>query len=56
MCYQNIIIELKALQRISNVELAQVINYLRATNMHRALLLNFGEPSLRVRRFVNNYE
>jgi PD-(D/E)XK nuclease superfamily len=37
----------------SSVEEAQVINYLKATGFHVALLLNFGCSSLQYKRFVH---
>ena len=35
-------------------EKAQVINYLKASNLHRALLLNFGSKRLQHKRLVFN--
>lgn len=52
ICYDNIIIELKALSAISGVEEAQVINYLKATSYVCALLINFGAPSLEYKRSI----
>ena len=56
VCYGEVIVELKALQKLSGVEEAQVINYLKATNLNRALLLNFGAPSLQHKRLVFNLQ
>ena len=54
VCYEQIIVELKALQKLTGVEEAQVINYLKATGLNRGLLLNFGAPSLQHKRLVLN--
>jgi len=54
VCYGKIIIELKALSKLSDIERAQVINYLKATGYELGLLANFGETSLKVERFCNS--
>ena len=55
LCYGDVIVELKAIRKLNKLEEAQVLHYLRATNCTRALLLNFGQPSLQIIRFVNGY-
>ncbi|MGH9429840.1 MAG: GxxExxY protein [Terriglobia bacterium] len=53
VCYQQIIVELKALAQLSGVEEAQALNYLKATRFRVALLLNFGSRGkLEWRRLV----
>jgi GxxExxY protein len=54
ICFDSVIVELKALQNLSGNENAQVINYLKASNLHKALLLNFGTKSLQHKRLVFN--
>lgn len=52
ICYDNIIVELKALAKLGKVEEAQIINYLKATGNEVGLLINFGAASLEYRRFA----
>ena len=52
VCYNQIIVELKALNDFSKNHHAQVINYLKASEMKLGLLINFGSSSLQYKRFV----
>lgn len=53
VCFNTIVIELKAMKQITGAEEAQVINYLKATGLQKGLLFNFGAPKLEHRRFVS---
>ena len=50
VCYDQIIVELKAIKALTMVEQAQVINYLKATHLEHGLLINFRSQSLEFRR------
>ena len=52
ICFENIIVETKAIAHLTSADDAQLINELKATGFHRGLLLNFGAPSLEYRRLV----
>lgn len=47
-----VILELKTVEVISNIHIAQVINYLRATGIKLGLILNFGKPKFEYKRLV----
>jgi GxxExxY protein len=42
VCYEQIIVELKALDRLSGRDIAQLLNYLKVTALRVGLLFNFG--------------
>ena len=48
-----VLAELKAIKDLTGMEVAQVLNYLRATNMKLGLLVNFGASSLQYKRLIN---
>ena len=56
ICYGSVIVELKAIKSLTEIEYAQVLHYLRATNYSRALLINFGTKSLEFKRIVYTNE
>jgi GxxExxY protein len=47
-----IIIELKAVENLSNIHQAQVLNYLKATGFKLGLLINFGKERVEYKRMV----
>ena len=49
-----ILVELKALSELNQSNFAQIINYLEAYRLEVGLLINFGETSLRHKRFIKN--
>ena len=52
ICYDKIIVELKALSDLTTQNEAQVINYLKTTKHKLGLLINFGSKSLQYKRLV----
>jgi len=52
VCFDSIIVEVKAVSQINGTHEAQVINYLKATRYEVGLLVNFGSRSLEHKRFI----
>ena len=55
ICYDEVIIEIKAISALTGLEEAQLINYLKATGLKVGLLMNFGSKSLEHKRLVYNF-
>ncbi|TLS66182.1 GxxExxY protein [Mariprofundus erugo] len=53
VCYEQVIVELKAVKSIAPEHRAQVLNYLKATNLKLGLLVNFGShPKAQIERLI----
>ena len=52
ICFDKIIVELKAVSKLTTEHESQVLNYLKATGSKLGLLINFGEVSLKVKRLI----
>ena len=53
LCYENLVVELKALRKLSAIEESQILNYLKATGFETGILINFGSRSLEYKRYAN---
>jgi GxxExxY protein len=52
VCYDKIIIEIKATSELTSEHTAQLLNYLAATQLKVGYLINFGTPSLQYKRLI----
>ena len=53
LCYDKIVVEIKALSALTSTHNSILINYLNATKFKVGILGNFGEKSLKYKRLVN---
>lgn len=51
---QKVLVELKAIKYLTATEEAQLLNYLKGTGLELGLLINFGEKSLKYKRFIKS--
>ena len=52
ICFEKIIVEVKAQKFVTKSDLDQVVNYLTATRMKIGYLVNFGAPQLYYKRLI----
>lgn len=52
ICFDDVVVEIKAQDVITTRDEAQLLNYLKASKIRRGLILNFGAPSLQHKRRV----
>ena len=52
ICYDKIIVELKAVKELDDMHRSQAINYAKVAGCEMALLVNFGETSLKFERYL----
>ena len=52
VCYDKILLELKAVDKLTSEHTAQVLNYLNATKFKLGLLVNFGECPIKPKRLI----
>ena len=50
LCYNKIILELKAVKEFADEHYAQIYNYIKASNLDLGILMNFGTLSLEYER------
>ena len=55
LCFEKIIVEIKAISQITRNEEAQILNYLKASKLSPGLLINFGARSLQHKRFAYDF-
>ncbi|MEM6552899.1 MAG: GxxExxY protein [Planctomycetota bacterium] len=49
---QKLLIELKAVSTLAPEHTAQLLGYLKATNLEHGLLINFGAPKLQIKKYA----
>lgn len=54
VCYDSVIVELKALPELTDEHISQVMNYLKASGIKLGILINFGKDSLEYKRILRN--
>ena len=52
VCFNKILLELKAVKQLLSEHEAQLLNYLKATGLKLGILINFSGPKLYYKRFV----
>ena len=53
ICYNSIILEIKATSLLSEISIKQLHNSLKASKQRLGIIINFGSPSLNYKRILN---
>ena len=56
VCYNSVLLDIKSVPVIQDQMQQQVINYLKSSNIEVGMLINFGERSLKWKRFVHTIQ
>jgi len=54
ICFDQVVVDTKSIEKISNHEIGQMLNYLKVTDLKLGILLNFKHSKLEWRRVVLN--
>lgn len=52
IAFNQIVVDTKAVEKITDLELAQILNYLKITRLRVGIILNFKRPKLEWKRVV----
>ncbi len=52
---ESVLVELKSVKTIDSAHIAQCLNYLNATGLRLALVVNFGESKIEIKRLVKGF-
>lgn len=56
ICFDDVVIEIKAISTLTSADDKQILNYLTATRIGRGLVVNFGSASLQYKRRVKDWK
>ncbi len=56
VCFEPVLVEIKAITELTRTDYAQIIHYMRATGITTGLLMNFGSPSLQYQRLTTQQD
>ena len=52
VCFDKIVLELKAVKELTDIHKSQIFNYLKASEFKLGLLINFGTTTIQIKRFI----
>lgn len=55
LVYDKIVVEIKAMKSLGKIEQAQILNSIKCCNKELGVLINFGETSLKWKRYINSH-